>query len=132
MIKTYKGKYDKTKACPYEDEDLINFVLWVERNHPITFKALFHVANESKSAPQYRAKLRQKGMKKGVPDLIIPHPKGGFSGLVIELKRNSGGARISPEQKHFMGIFSNANFLCCYTYGLEEIKKAFNEYLQLG
>ncbi len=132
MIKTYKGNPDRTKACPYEDEDLINFMLWLDYNHNEYFKACFHVANESKSAPQYRAKLRKKGMKKGVPDLILPIPHGEFSGICFELKRNSGAARVSPEQKQFAGIFSKANFMFCYTYGLDEIKKAFNEYLQLG
>lgn len=42
-------------------------------------------------------KQRKSGMRKGIPDLSLPAPRGSYHGLYIEMKRIKGG-RIDPEQ----------------------------------
>lgn len=57
-----------------------------------------HVPNESKAPPQYRAKLKRRGLQPGVADLILwtPPPIGGYVHAALELKAPNG--RPSPEQ----------------------------------
>ena len=46
-----------------------------------------HIPNESRSKPQYRAKLKRLGLVAGMPDIMVFAPSGGYHGLAIELKR---------------------------------------------
>lgn len=41
-----------------------------------------------------------QGMLKGVPDLFLPVPRGGYAGLYIEMKH--GGNNPTPEQARFL------------------------------
>ena len=45
-----------------------------------------HVGNERKTSPRAGARLKKKGVKSGVPDILIFEPKGKYNGLAIELK----------------------------------------------
>jgi len=66
-------------------------------------EALFHVPNGGKMKPGTAGKLKGQGLKKGVPDLVLPvvrtviGPDGRRSagGLWIELKSQSGRLRES-------------------------------------
>jgi hypothetical protein len=52
---------------------------------------LFHVPNGGARDVITGARLKQAGVKAGVPDLILPVARGAYHGLVIELKRAKGG-----------------------------------------
>ena len=41
--------------------------------------------------------MKSKGVKRGVPDLCLPVPRGGYHGLYIELK--APGGRVSEDQR---------------------------------
>ena len=58
---------------------------------------LFAVPNGGDRNMLVAKKLKAEGVKKGVPDLCLPLPRGGYHGLYIEMKRQKNG-RISPEQ----------------------------------
>ena len=57
-----------------------------------------HPPNEGQRNPAYAAELKRRGVKPGVPDVLIfdPPPKfPGYRGTAIELKRIGGKATIS-------------------------------------
>lgn len=58
---------------------------------------LFAVPNGSERNVIVGRKLKAEGVKKGVPDICLCVPRGGYHGLFIELKRQKK-SRISPEQ----------------------------------
>ena len=62
---------------------------------------LFHAANGEVRDKRTAAKLKWLGVKPGVPDLLLPVPKGPYSGLALEMKRRKGG-RISADQQRFL------------------------------
>ena len=50
------------------------------------------------------------GVKSGVPDLMLPIPKGGYHGLFIELKKEVGGI-TSKEQIDWSQFLNQGNRL---------------------
>jgi len=57
---------------------------------------LFAIPNGGDRRPSVGATLMAEGVKKGVPDLMLPIPVGLYPGLFIEMKRPDG--RIRPDQ----------------------------------
>lgn len=58
---------------------------------------LFHIKNETIADAKQIAIDKRQGVKKGVPDLCLPVPRGRYHGLYIEMKTDTG--RASAEQK---------------------------------
>lgn len=60
----------------------------------------FAVPNGGDRRPGVAAKLKAEGVKPGILDVWLPVPRGGYVGLVIEIKDPSG--TLSPEQAHWL------------------------------
>lgn len=58
----------------------------------------FHVPNGGWRHPATAATFRALGVRPGVPDVWLPVPRGGYTGLVLELKSPTGKGRVRPEQ----------------------------------
>ncbi|HDL7460334.1 TPA: VRR-NUC domain-containing protein [Yersinia enterocolitica] len=61
---------------------------------------LIHIPNEGKRGPKAARDAKRLGLRKGVPDLFLALPRGGYTGLWIEMKSKSG--KLSPEQKDWI------------------------------
>jgi hypothetical protein len=74
------------------------------------------------------ARLKAEGVKRGVPDLCLPVPRGGYHGLYIELKvgRNSP----SKEQAQWIGELNRAGYRALACWGWEAARDAICEYLR--
>ena len=76
----------------------------------------FHVPNEGKHKPQYRAKLKRMGLKKGVPDFVIPYAR-----AVIELKRaNKPKGRTSKDQAKWLKSFAALGWRTAVCHGADQ------------
>lgn len=51
---------------------------------------LFHIKNETREGAARVAMDKAMGVKKGVPDLCLPVPRGPFHGLYMEMKTREG------------------------------------------
>lgn len=100
---------------PYEDDEHIAFVQWMEKQHPDI--DIIHIPNgELRDSNRQRAamrgaKLKRMGVKKGVWDLLLPDIF-----VWIEMKRQKGG-RLSPEQRLFKEKRERAGYVCLVAYG---------------
>ena len=90
-----------------EQQALFRWAAYESGAHP-ELALLYHIPNEGKRSLVAGAKLRAEGLKRGVPDICLPVPRGKWHGLYIELKRLRGG-RVSDEQQRWLdalnGIF---------------------------
>jgi hypothetical protein len=59
---------------------------------------LYAIPNAGKRSSYSGARLRESGLRAGVPDLCLPVPRGGFGSLYIELKKGDT-SRVSLSQK---------------------------------
>ncbi len=119
-----------TSWQPSEDEEQTAVMEWtvlMEKQLP-ELRLLFHVANGGERHPAVASKLKRMGVKKGVPDLFLPVPRGGFHGLWVEMKRKKGG-RVSDEQKAWIEDLEGQMYRCVVAHGCEEACDAIFKYL---
>jgi hypothetical protein len=76
-------------------------------------------------------KLKEEGVKSGVPDICFPFPRGKYHGLFIEMKRESGG-RISENQVKWLDFLRGQGYAVYICRGFEQAQKALLEYFAEG
>ena len=52
----------------------------------LCYALAFHIPNESKASIPRRQTLKRAGLRKGMPDICVPVPRGDFAALYIEMK----------------------------------------------
>lgn len=129
-----------TKKKPrnhFEDDFQVRCVRWFDAFYP--HFVLFHIPNGgsrkvkvSKKGIKYSpeaVRFKAMGVRRGVLDLFLMEPRGGFFGLWIEMKSLEG--KWSDEQKYFKEKAIKRNFKVeeCRTY--ENFQKIIKEYLIL-
>lgn len=87
---------------PMEDQEQAALIVWLKqrgiRHHATPNGGYRHKATAGK--------LKQQGVVSGFPDLTIWPRLSSQSILMIEMKRQKGGA-VSPEQKEWLAYFDN-------------------------
>ena len=109
-----------TAKIPTEHQEQVNFVNWFEYNYPD--KKIFAIPNGEKRAISVATRLKAEGVRRGVPDLFIPHLQ-----LFIEMKRQKGSA-TSKEQKEWLSYLSGCGYKTHICKGSEEAKKIILKY----
>jgi len=64
---------------------------------------LFAIPNGGLRHAAIANRLKMEGVKAGVPDLFLPVPRGGYSGLFIEMKRPGQLKATSDKQDEWLG-----------------------------
>ena len=85
-----------------------------------------HVANERKTSQQAGRRLKEKGVKSGVPDVLIFTKKNGYSGMAAELKVKPN--KITQNQKVWLGKLKAERWYVCLCYDLDEFIYHFQNY----
>lgn len=70
---------------------------------------------------------RQMGMRKGVPDLMLPIPMHGYHGLFIEMKKKGG--RLSQEQENWIKALETFGYKAVVCIGWEAARDELEDYL---
>lgn len=91
-------------------------------------KLLYHIPNEGKRSVSYGARLKRLGMKKGVSDICLPVPRGGYHGLYVELKVKGG--KPTPEQKEFLRSVNIEGFLGVVCFGSRDAIRLIERYVK--
>lgn len=86
----------------------------------------FHPANERRTSPQAGARLKRKGVKSGVPDVMILTPNSKFNGLAIELKIKPN--KPTPNQKKWLKSLLKCGWDCYVVYSLDEFLQIIKQY----
>jgi len=97
-------------------------VRWPELN------LLFHVPNGGLRHWIEGGRLKQAGVKAGVPDLFLPVARGNYHGLFIELKARSG--KVSKEQHSWLIELDKQGYAARLCYGADEAISAIERYMQ--
>lgn len=90
---------------------------------------LFHIKNETTEGVKQVAVDRASGVKKGVPDLCLPVPRGDYHGLYIEMKTERG--RTSEAQDWWGGKLSEQGYFWEVCHGWESAARVLEWYLNL-
>jgi hypothetical protein len=96
-------------------------------------RLMFAIPNGGYRRPREAARMKLAGVKSGIPDILLPVPRGEFHGLFIELKRPivKGDAKpvVSPEQKHWLKELDAQGYMATVCYGWIEAKEVIESYL---
>jgi len=76
------------------------------------------------------SKMKQEGTKRGIWDVCLPLPRGGFHGLYIEFKFGKG--RLTPEQKEFGAYLQDQGYKTGVAYTVDEAMEILEMYLKGG
>lgn len=118
------------KLC--EETEQINLFRWAEFAENIypELKLMYHVPNEGKRSVITGSRLKQAGLKPGVPDIVLPVAKGEYIGLYIELKY--GKNKLTENQKYWLKELRSQHHLTAVCYGWEQARELIESYLKLG
>ncbi|HIA5715953.1 VRR-NUC domain-containing protein [Yersinia enterocolitica] len=77
---------------------------------------LIHIPNEGKRGPKAARDAKRLGLRKGVPDLFLALPRGGYAGLWIEMKAGKG--KLSQYQTIWLQRLSSVGYrsICCFGF----------------
>ena len=119
---------------PSENQHQMAVIKWSQqasiRQKWPELKLLFHIPNERKCTPLQGKNLQRMGVKRGVPDLCLPVPRGRYHGLYIEMKTETG--RASDDQEWWGEQLSAEGYfweVCC---GWESAARVLERYLSLS
>lgn len=92
-------------------------------------KYLFHIPNGGARDIVTASRMKRAGVKKGVPDLFLPHANPLWHGLWIEMKH--GKNKQTKEQVEWEDFLESEGFKVVVCYSANEAIKALKDYLAL-
>lgn len=117
---------------PLEDQEQAWLIQWAKRHGPAEAKRLFAIPNGGHRSHSQGALLKLTGVQKGVPDLFLPVPRGGYHGLWIEMKSTDPKSRPSKEQKDWLAFLDGQGYRTVVAKGFEAARDAILDYLNTG
>lgn len=146
LLRHTSAEFDTMAIVPYvdngevrtEDRHQAAVFEWAALNEKALpeLDVMFHPANEGKRSPRYGAQKKREGLKRGVPDILLPVPnKKGFVGLAIELKRidkNGRKTKVRPEQDRWLGRLRAYHWRTEVCYSAAEAIDTILDYLGAG
>lgn len=106
----------------------VEWCAWNEKKYP-ALKLAFAIPNGGKRHVSVAMKLKQEGVRSGVPDWCLPVPMGGYSGLWIEFK--FGKNTLSDNQKEYIALLEKNGHCCDVCYSVGEAIRTVQEYLNI-
>jgi len=115
------------------EEDIHKAVVeWADRQAATepALELLFHVPNGGSRHVAEAVKLKAMGTRQGVPDLLLPVPRGNKIGLALELKSASG--RLRPKQAWWLRELRASGWAVAVAYTFSEAQKVLTGYVDGG
>ncbi|OIX34112.1 hypothetical protein AXW38_07300 [Yersinia ruckeri] len=88
---------------------------------------LIHIPNEGKRGPKAARDAKRLGLRKGVPDLFLALPRGGYAGLWIEMKALHG--KLTTDQNQWLNKMNEMGYLAIIKFSCVEAVKTITEYI---
>ena len=93
-------------------------------------KLLYHIKNETKEGAKQVAIDKALGVKRGVPDLHLPVPRGRYHSLYIEMKNETG--RPTRDQDWWGEQLTAQGNMCEVCHGWKDAVRVLEWYLNLS
>lgn len=110
-----------------EQQSLMRYVRAELCRYP-ELNMLFHVPNEGERRISTGGRMKNEGLRRGVPDLFLDVARCGYHGLRIELKRIRYSRRL-PEQKEWILRLNSYGYAAAFCYGWTEAWELIHAYL---
>lgn len=89
---------------------------------------MYAIPNGGHRIPAVAARLKDEGVKAGVPDICLPVPSRQYHGLYIELK--FGKNKPTHEQLEWVCLLRDQGYFVTVAYGWEAASQRIRNYLE--
>lgn len=100
------------------------------RRFGIPEQLLFAIPNGGQRNIITAKRMKDEGVRAGIPDLFLAVPRGKFHGLFVEMKKSQGGV-VSDAQKVCMEMLSENGYCVTVCHGFIDAQEAVKGYLSL-
>ena len=113
-----------------EDNEQMLLFQWaaIAKNQYPELELMYHVPNEGKRSTVTGSRFKQMGLKPGVPDIVLPVARGGYTGLYIEMKY--GKNKVTENQSRWLDMLKREGNQTAVCYNFEEAKEVITKYLK--
>ena len=117
---------------PTEEQEQVAVFQWAEimSNRYPELRMILHIPNGGLRSKSEAVRFKRAGVKKGVPDILLPVARKGYHGLWIEMKRQKGG-HLSSEQKEWLDGLFQQGYLAVRCDGADEAIGMLERYLSI-
>lgn len=105
-------------------------VAWFDTTYPYLKSLFFAIPNGGKRDKVTAKRLKDEGVRPGIPDLMLARPCGGKNGLFLEMKTVSGRPSEAQEAAH-LALRTNG-YAVAMPRGYEAAREAIRGYLENG
>ncbi|MBN3966294.1 VRR-NUC domain-containing protein [Pseudomonas gregormendelii] len=130
--KLFKQTAPRAKSIDREGQEQAALLSEIELRYPQVFELIYHVPNGGHRHKLVAMKLKQQGVKAGIPDLVLPMARGGFFGLYIEFKATVDPAAVSPSQAGCIRRLNDQGYLAVVCRGHFDAMEQIRAYLRLA
>lgn len=109
-----------------EQKALFQWAGYAEQQYP-ELRLLHHIPNGGLRDAGTAANLKREGVKRGVPDISLPAPRGKYHGLFIEMK--AGNNKPTKEQKAWLKSLEEEGYATYVCYSWLEAREVLEKYL---
>ena len=131
-LKPYGVKPVRKKSIDREGQEQAALLSEIELRYPQVFELIYHVPNGGHRHKLVAMKLKQQGVKAGIPDLVLPMARGGFFGLYIEFKATVDPAAVSASQAACIRRLNDQGYLAVVCRGHFDAMEQIRAYLRLA
>ena len=127
-------KQKRIRAKPVDREGLEQAALIKELTLrlPKVAALSYHVPNGGQRHKLVAIKLKEQGVKAGVPDLVLPMARGGYFGLYLEFKATApNDAAVSASQHAWIRRLNDQGYLAIVCRGHFDAMEQIRAYLRL-
>jgi len=96
--------------------------------HKFDERLLWAIPNGGHRHISVAKKMKEEGVRAGVPDYFLAIPKPLRGGLFIELKHPKG--KLSQPQKEMISILETHGYGCVVAFGWDEARTAIEKWIQ--
>lgn len=126
----FKQKRTRAKAIDREGQEQAALMREIALRYPAASKLIYHVPNGGHRHKLVAIKLKEQGVKAGVPDLVLPMARGGYFGLYVEFKAKAPyDAAVSPAQDAYLQALTDQGYLAIVCRGHVDAIEAIRAYL---
>lgn len=129
-MKLFKPRIARAKPIDREGQEQAALMKEIELRYPAAAKLIYHVPNGGHRHKLVAVKLKEQGMKAGVPDLVLPMARGGYFGLYIEFKAMPPfDAAVSASQASYIQALIAQGYLAVVCRGHIDALECLRAYL---
>ncbi|GFM89368.1 hypothetical protein PSCICO_47670 [Pseudomonas cichorii] len=128
----FKPKRTRAKAVDREGLEQAALLNELKLRMPLVAALIYHVPNGGHRHKLVAIKLKEQGVRAGVPDLVLPMARGGYFGLYIEFKATAPhDAAVSTSQYAWIRQLNEQGYLAIVCRGHFDAMEQIRAYLRL-